>query len=387
MGENMTDQPTNWKNIAEHEKKLRLSAEKSLEEMRRFLFEYFYLLGPNPKKNMSIVIETLGKVLGSTVALYNRMESGVLKTWCIDHEPEGFQREDSPEGHICYDMTICQRDKANISPVVLNDLEGTEWEVRDTNVSTYGLKSYLGFPIIVEDKVIGSVCVVDTEKRIFSDVEKYIIEAFASAIRLEEERLLTQDRLTAANKDLLRINEEMEQIAKTDQLTKLPNRRAMITTLNNNIATLHRNLFRPDKPKNVKGFSIAICDIDHFKEINDSYGHNCGDTVLKLVAETLAGTLRAKDQIARWGGEEFLIIFPETDTETATRAAERLREAISKLHFTHEDNSFQITITLGVSTCISKNKDLDACVNEADIALYEGKNNGRNQVVTAKPGC
>lgn len=380
----MTEQSTNWKEIAEQETQHRVNAEKSLEEMRRFLFDYFYLLGPDPKHNMSIVIDTLGKVLGSTVALYNRLESGVLKTWCIDHEPEGFQREDSPEGHICYDMTIRQRSQSNMSPVVLNDLEGTEWETLDANVSEYGLKSYLGFPILVENEVVGSVCIVDTEKRKFSEVEIYIIEAFSSAIRLEEERLLTQNRLASANEDLKLKNEEIETLALTDQLTGLPNRRDMINTLSSSIATLHRNLFRPEKPSNFKGFSLALCDIDHFKKINDTHGHNCGDDVLITVAKTLAHALRPNDKVARWGGEEFLIIFPATDTENAANVAERLRDSVSNLNFTHEGKTFQTTITIGVSTCISEDTDLDGYINEADMALYDGKKNGRNRVVVAK---
>jgi GAF domain-containing protein len=214
----MDEQTTNWKQIAENEIRKQQNTEQALTEMRRFLFDYFYLLGPDPRANMSIVVDTLGKVLGSAVALYNRLESGMLKTWCIDNEPEGFKREDSPEGHICYNMTIRQHDASNIEPVVLNNLEGTEWETLDDNVRVYGLKAYLGFPILLENEVVGSLCVVDTETRDYSVVELYIIEAFASAIRLEEERLLTQTRLAQANEDLKRKNKEIETLALTDSL-------------------------------------------------------------------------------------------------------------------------------------------------------------------------
>jgi diguanylate cyclase (GGDEF)-like protein len=380
----MNEQHIDWQQKAEQETHLRVQAEKSLEEMRRFLFDYFHLLGPDPRKNMSIVVDTLGKVLGSTVALYNRMESGVLKTWCIDNEPEGFQREDSPDGHICYDMTIRQRGQSNMAAVVLNDLEGTEWETLDTNVAEYGLKSYLGYPVLVENEVVGSLCVVDMEKREFTEVEIYIIEAFSTAIRLEEERLLTQNRLAAANEDLKKKNEEIKTLALTDQLTGLPNRRAMTNNLNSSLATLHRSLFRPEKPKGFKGFSLALCDIDFFKSINDTYGHNCGDAVLVAVAGALSDTLRSCDKMARWGGEEFLIILPETDSPDAVIIADRLREHVEQLKFSHEGTPFNVTITLGVSTCISADKDMDTCVNEADVALYDGKQNGRNRVVVAK---
>lgn len=380
----MTEQSKDWQAVAEEEKQLRINAEKSLAEMRHFLFDYFHLLGPDPRKNMSIVVDTLGKVLGTTVALYNRLESGVLKTWCIDNEPEGYQREDTPDGHICYDMTIRQHNPSNIKPVTLNNLEGTEWETLDSNVAEYGLKSYLGYPVLVEKDVVGSLCVVDVEKRNFTDVEMYIIEAFAGAIRLEEERLLTQNRLAAANDDLKRINAEIEALALTDQLTLLPNRRAMIADLETSIAMLQRSLHRPRENDQFKGFSIALCDVDYFKKFNDTYGHNFGDEVLVSVAQTLKSGLRATDEIARWGGEEFLILFRETNLENSAMVAERLRSAVENLELSFEGRPVKLTITLGVSACVSENVSVDRCINDADMALYEGKKQGRNCVVLSK---
>lgn len=379
----MAELNIDWKETAKNETQQRINAEKVLEEMQRFLFDYFHLLGPDPRQNMSIVVETLGKVLGSTVALYNRMDSGLLKTWCIDHEPEGFKREDDPDGHICYDMTIRQRGHNNMTAVVLNNLEGTEWENLDSNVAQYGLKSYLGFPVLVERNVVGSLCVVDVEKRQFTDVEKYIIEAFASAIRLEEERLLTQTRLESAYQDLESKNKEIETLALTDTLTKLPNRRAMIDTLNSSLSTLQRKLFKEENKPGFIGFSLALCDVDHFKSINDTYGHNCGDEVLATIADILSMEVRPNDHVARWGGEEFLILFPETDTENAVTVAERLRKKVAQHNFSFKDHKFNLTITIGISTCASDEMSLDDCVHLADLALYKGKESGRNKVITS----
>ncbi|MDG3086400.1 sensor domain-containing diguanylate cyclase [Vibrio hannami] len=380
----MPEQTIDWKAFADQQSDARIKAEKSLEEMRRFLFEYFYSLGPDPKENISIVVQTLGKVLGSSVALYNRLESGVLKTWCIDHEPDGYRREDTPDGHICYEMTICQRCNSNLTSVVLDDLEGTDWEKLDSNVSEYGLKSYLGFPVLLEGEVVGSLCVVDTEKRQFTDIEKYIIEAFASAIRLEEERLVTQEKLAKANEDLQKKNDEIRALALTDLLTKLPNRRAMMDVLEKNVAILQRSLVNQNNSDEFKGFSIALCDVDHFKMINDNYGHNCGDDVLAVIADILSRSFRPHDHVARWGGEEFLIIFPDTDLDTSADIVERLRKEISKLSFSHKDEHFQVTITFGVSSCTPDNIDLKSCIHDADMALYKGKREGRNCVRKAK---
>ncbi len=362
----------------DREKRLRHKAEQSLKEMRQFLFDYFYLLGPDPKKNMSIVVKTLGKVIGSDVALYNRLESNTLKTWCIDNEPEGYKREDAPEGHICYDMTIRKRTVSSLKPVIFNNLEGTEWEKLDSNVSQYGIKAYLGYPIPLNGKVVGSLCVVDTKPRVYTDVESYIIGAFASAIRLEEERLLTQERLASAVLDLQKKNKEVEELALTDSLTGLPNRRAMIAHFDDELATLYRNLASAE---NTGEFSIVVCDIDHFKSINDTYGHSCGDIVLQTIAKILSSGLRGWDKVARWGGEEFLLLFPKTNISIASTIAERLRKTIEETKFSHEGEAFQVTMTFGISSCNSADSDGDTCMKEADIALYTGKENGRNQVV------
>lgn len=372
-----------WQKLAEEEKQQREQAEQALDEMRHFLFDYFYLLGPDPKKNMSIVVSTLGKVLGSAVALYNRMESGSLKTWCIDNEPEGYQREDSPDGHICYDMTIRQNNNVcNLKAVKLNNLEGTKWEKLDSNVSQYGLKSYLGFPVDLEGSVVGSLCVVDTEIRRFSDVEMYIIQAFASAIRLEEERLLTQEKLALAVADLQKTNKEIEELALTDSLTELLNRRALMLCFDKEIANFRRNSFDSEYEK-FKGFSVAICDIDNFKTINDTYGHNCGDYVLQNIAKILVKDVRPQDKIGRWGGEEFLLLFPNTDMTTTADIAERLRQAIAQFPFTFKEHSFYVTMTFGICTFDDITMNIDSCVSVADAALYLGKKNGKNQVVTS----
>ena len=325
----MTENGTDWRLVAAEETRQRQKAEEALVQMRRFLFDYFHLLGPDPLENINVVVRTLGKVLGSDVALYNRLENGILKTWSIDHEPPGFKREDDPRGHICYDMTISHHGPTNIEAVVLNDLEGSEWETLDSNVKQYGLKAYLGFPVLVEGQVVGSLCVVDTRKRAYTDVEQYIIAAFSSAIRLEEERLLTQNRLAAAIADLKEKNEQIERMALTDSLTDLPNRRAMIQFLDREIATLRRRLHAAPDQAGGKGFAVVLCDIDRFKTVNDTYGHACGDGVLKSVATILRNNLRGQDLVARWGGEEFLLLLRDMDADEAVAIAERIRQAIA----------------------------------------------------------
>ena len=198
----------------ETERQRRVRAEKTLMAMKMFLFDYFHRLGPDPKKNIDIIVETACKALGSSVALYNRYEDGVLRTWAIHNAPPDFKREDKPSGHICYDMTIRKRSASDLSPVVLEDLEGSKWEELDANVKKYGIKSYLSFPVLLETDVVGSLCVVDTERRTYSQIEKDILEAFSKAITLEEERKLSQERLTQSNQQLIDKNKELEEALK-----------------------------------------------------------------------------------------------------------------------------------------------------------------------------
>ncbi|WP_084435488.1 sensor domain-containing diguanylate cyclase [Desulfomicrobium escambiense] len=377
----MSTQSSDWRMVAEKQSQMRKKAEDALVEMRRFLFDYFYLLGPDPIRNIDVVVTTLGKVLGSDVAFYNRLEGGVLRTWSIDHEPPGFKREDAPEGHICYDMTISHRDPSNMKAVVLNDLEGTEWATLDANVRQYGLKSYLGFPIQLEGRVVGSLCVVDTRKREYTEIEQYIIEAFSSAIRLEEERLLTQNRLAAANAALEEKNRKIEEMALTDFLTGLPNRRAIIDCLDTEIAALNRRRHAAQVRAVFPGFSLVMCDVDNFKDINDTFGHVCGDEVLKVISTLLTNSLRAQDRVARWGGEEFVMLLKDTDAPGAAVIAERIRKAIADTPFSCGGESFRVTATFGVSACENPCMTINDCVHVADKALYVGKDKGRNQVV------
>ena len=104
----MPDEKNNMIEAAK-EREMRIKAEKTLMAMKLFLFDYFHRLGPDPQKNIDIIVETVCKAMNSDVALYNRLENGILKTWSIYNEPPEYKREDKPEGHICYNMTIRER--------------------------------------------------------------------------------------------------------------------------------------------------------------------------------------------------------------------------------------------------------------------------------------
>ncbi|WP_416884906.1 diguanylate cyclase [Marinospirillum sp.] len=167
------------------------------------------------------------------------------------------------------------------------------------------------------------------------------------------------------------LEQELQELAFHDQLTHLYNRRAFIDLLEAEVAKSSRYQTR---------FSLIMFDLDHFKRVNDSYGHDRGDQVLKRVAELSQERLRANDSVARWGGEEFMVLLPETSLKRALKAAESLRQKIADENFTEVG---QVTISLGVAE-YQPEESLDSLTQRVDQALYAAKEGGRNQVVAAK---
>jgi diguanylate cyclase (GGDEF)-like protein len=124
-----------------------------------------------------------------------------------------------------------------------------------------------------------------------------------------------------------------------------------------------------------------MCDIDDFKGINDSYGHECGDYVLHRIADMFREITRPQDLTSRWGGEEFLIFLPDISSGSAIDLAERLRVEIGSQAFSYNDNTFTVTMSFGVSDHFFGETGPDGCIREADRNLYEAKRRGKNRVV------
>jgi diguanylate cyclase (GGDEF)-like protein len=185
-----------------------------------------------------------------------------------------------------------------------------------------------------------------------------------SLSRLEEE-------VTERTADLTAANERLAEAAKIDPLTGLYNRRGFAEEA----ATEIKRVFR-----NGRAFSVIIGDVDNFKAFNDKYGHACGDHVLHRVSDLLKDRTRDVDRIARWGGEEFILLLPETEADGAGAVAGKLREAIADNLFEFEGKRLRITMTFGVAEH-RKGESLETCIARADAALYHGKEHGRNQVM------
>lgn len=166
-------------------------------------------------------------------------------------------------------------------------------------------------------------------------------------------------------------NRELDSLANKDPLTGLYNRR----TMTDHVIKMYEEASDTRLP-----FSLIICDIDDFKAFNDTYGHDCGDEVLKTISEQLTALTRGHDFLCRWGGEEFLIFLKNIDTDMAKIIAERIRIQISKTDICYNNLTLHITMTFGVASSNETN-NYEALFKLADNRLYQGKHQGKNQVV------
>ncbi|HEX5869543.1 MAG TPA: diguanylate cyclase, partial [Longimicrobium sp.] len=160
-------------------------------------------------------------------------------------------------------------------------------------------------------------------------------------------------------------------MAMTDELTRLPNRRHLLSVAHARLADAKRS----DKP-----VSILALDVDHFKRINDTFGHDAGDAVLRRVAQTCRAALRHDDVIGRTGGEEFVVVLPPADADRAMEIAERLRAAVEGLDWAEVDPALRVTVSVGVAERASVDDDFAALSRRADDSLYRAKKLGRNRV-------
>ncbi|TBC93800.1 PleD family two-component system response regulator [Rhizobium leguminosarum] len=189
-------------------------------------------------------------------------------------------------------------------------------------------------------------------------------------------RSLTQIRRKRYNDRLRASVKQTIELAVTDPLTGLYNRRY----LDNHLNVLFNRSMARGRP-----LSVLITDIDRFKHVNDTYGHDGGDEVLREFANRVRSTIRGADLACRYGGEEFVVVMPDTSPEIAAAVAERLRAAIENAPFMlkHAGEALNVTASFGIASRIAQVLTPDQLMKQADLALYEAKNTGRNRVVAA----
>ncbi|WP_332461302.1 GGDEF domain-containing protein [Leptospira chreensis] len=173
------------------------------------------------------------------------------------------------------------------------------------------------------------------------------------------------------------VNEKLLAIAMTDPLTGLSNRRSFLSNLEVEIA-------RKQRSNGTYPISFILFDLDHFKSINDNYGHDIGDLVLQEFSSILKTSLRKQDFSARWGGEEFIVLLPDTNLDGAEIVAEKIRNLISLIRLSVNQTEIKCSVSAGVAIMNSKETTADSVIKKADNLLYEAKKRGRNQICSEK---
>ncbi len=205
--------------------------------------------------------------------------------------------------------------------------------------------------------------------------DDYLIKPF-DLLELQG-RLLAGQRIVKLNDDLVAAREAMRHQATHDGLTGVWNRRAILEHLERESQRARRE----DRP-----LSVILGDLDHFKHVNDTFGHQAGDLVLQEAARRLSGGMRPYDLIGRYGGEEFVILLPGAGAGDAAHCAERLRERMAAEPVVHEGQRIGVTISLGVAHSAEvEPPGVAELLQAADLALYQAKGRGRNCVVTYFP--
>jgi len=240
-------------------------------------------------------------------------------------------------------------------------------------------KSIVMLPLSTVKRTLGVVMILTPTKESFITHENMkLLTILTKEFSLVMENTRLVERLRKKQLSLEKANREIKLLSRTDSLTGCYNRGYLNELLPREVT----RALRYKRP-----LALVMCDIDHFKKINDTYGHQSGDEVLKKLVQSISEVIRADtDWLARYGGEEFLIVFPETQLRNASGLAERLRKNIAKNSIETQKGKISITASFGVtgfdSLTPSKNITPEALINQADKYLYAAKNQGRNNVVS-----
>ncbi len=254
-------------------------------------------------------------------------------------------------GEVDLDKVVAlAKDKGNVPFYFERSENGNVFE--DIGISS---DTFMAFPLFVGEKLSSIIAIEGASRSSYSRF-----------------RILTPQIALEIRK--VELYEQIEELSIIDGLTEVYLRRYLTDRLEEEVDRAGRLNFT---------FSIAMIDVDFFKECNDKYGHLVGDAVLRKIASRFKSSVREVDMISRYGGEEFCIVLPETTKELAVTVSERLRTAIESRKIKAFDEEINVTVSIGVATYPEDGKDVETLIEKADTALYKAKRKGRNQVCTA----
>jgi diguanylate cyclase (GGDEF)-like protein len=263
--------------------------------------------------------------------------------------------------------------------IVIDDM--TQNNIFDTSyVSTRLIKSVFCAPLILQGELRGIIYLENNLlPAVFTEDKVNFLQHLSGQIVISIENTMVYSRLEEKiqqrTKDLEASKEELKLLASMDPMTKLYNRRYF--------SEVSEDIFNVSKRTN-NNVSLIMFDIDDFKSVNDTYGHHVGDKVIIGVANILLEHTRKSDIVCRFGGEEYIILLPDTELNNSMQLAENIRELVEEMVITYdEDKELLVTISIGVSMVdLIADNDIEIAINKADNALYEAKRSGKNKVVS-----
>jgi len=316
-----------------------------------------------------ISAEQLCKAVNSTSAflLTCDLENGTTQTRAEYFSPEAAPEERVSEITKIYNLfdyprsiDLLRRGKPQVIRLTDPEIDPKD---RDELVA-HGVKSALEVPMMISGRILGFTDIWESrEDRIWSEEEIRVCQTLSNqaAIAIDNAHLYS----------------EILQVAVTDMLTGILNRRGLFEAGQRELNRTRR-LKRP--------LSAIMLDIDHFKLVNDAYSHTIGDQVLRKLVSICQNNLREIDIIGRYGGEEFVILLPDTQYPKAHQVAERLRMRIAKNPIDTNKGPISITVSMGITCTMNGNVELAALLDRADSAMYSAKNKGRNRIASLQPG-
>jgi len=261
-------------------------------------------------------------------------------------------------------------------PLIVNDLESYLLENPDSDPTQVmveeGMRSSFACPLTEGDRPIGLIVFSSNEPNIYTNAHKEMFEHVASHVAAILERSRLYERLIDLNWQLRVARDALEYQATHDGLTLLWNRTAIMNVAENELDRARRR---------TEPITIVMADIDNFKAVNDTYGHQVGDVVLQAVSNRLAAALRSYETVGRYGGEEFLVTLFACDADGAATVVERLRKAVGEHEIGTQKGNLSVTISLGAAASTDPEANLDALIGVADEALYEAKKAGGDRHV------
>jgi diguanylate cyclase (GGDEF)-like protein len=322
--------------------------EKLLDEPGRLAALRRYELLDTPPEapfdRITMLVKTVLNVPMASVSLVDAERQWLMS--CV-----GMERGDTPR-----DITFCTHTIQSRAPMIVFDASLDPRFARNPLVTgpPY-IASYLGVPLSTPDGYnLGSLCAIDTRPRTFNEGQLEVLKSFAA---------LVTDEI------------ELRRIAQLDFLTGTATRRGFLLEAEKCISR-----FKRQQATTI----LLVFDIDHFKLVNDTYGHPAGDLVLRTICKTIEGELRTSDLLGRLGGEEFGILIAVPNLEAALHAGERFRQAIESCVIEH-DPPIRVTASFGIAMLDQECRTADQWLAAADAALYNAKRSGRNKCCVAAP--